>query len=89
VPDPYLSVLALDLEKVTASIGAGYHLGKHWRFDAVYAHIFGFSTTVDANEAAVPRINPVKGNATPPQAVNGGDYSARADLIGIGGEYRF
>ena len=89
VPEPYLSVLALDVAKVTASVGAGFHLGAHWRFDAVYAHIFGFSTTVTPEEAAVPRINPVKGNATPMQAVNGGDYSAQADLIGLGAEYRF
>src|SRR6185312_3127398 len=44
VPTPYLSVLALDLEKVTASIGAGYHLGPHWRIDALYAHVFGVAT---------------------------------------------
>jgi hypothetical protein len=31
----------------------------------------------------------VKGNPTPAQAVNGGVYSARADVLGVGLNYKF
>ena len=89
VPPAYTSVLAFDLEKITLGTGVGFHFGKKWRFDAVYAHVFGFGKTVTPEEAAVPRINPVKGNDTATQAVNGGDYRAQADVIGLGGEYRW
>jgi long-chain fatty acid transport protein len=89
VPNAYLSVLTLDLNKVTASLGAGYHIGKHWRLDAVYAHIFASDATVSPAEALSPRVNPVKGNPTQTESVNGGSYSARADVIGLGVEYKF
>jgi long-chain fatty acid transport protein len=89
IPRAYLSPLTLDLNKVTASIGGSLHVGKHWRLDAVYAHVFTGDATVDPAEAAVPRVNPVKGNPTAGEAVNGGLYSARADVIGVGVNYRF
>jgi hypothetical protein len=37
----------------------------------------------------VPRVNPVKGNPTQTEAVNGGMYAARADVLGVGLNYRF
>jgi hypothetical protein len=37
----------------------------------------------------VPRINPVKGNPTQTASVNGGSYAARADVLGVGMQYRF
>ena len=89
IPRAYLSPLTLDLNKVTASIGGSLHIGKHWRLDAVYAHVFTGDATVDPAEAAVPRVNPVKGNPTAGEAVNGGLYSARADVVGVGVNYRF
>jgi hypothetical protein len=33
-------------------------------------------------QAAVPRVNPVAGNPTPIEAINGGAYSARSDVFG-------
>ncbi len=88
VPVAYVSLLSLDMDKVTLSLGGGLHVGPHWRFDAVYAHLFASSVHVAPDEAQIPRINPLKGNA-PFEAVNGGDYSAAADLIGVGLNYRF
>ncbi len=88
VPPAYLSLQSLDFDKVTLSFGPSVHVGTHWRFDAVYAHIFAKSVTVDPTEAQIPRINPLKGNA-PLEATNGGTYSATADLLGVGLEYRF
>jgi long-chain fatty acid transport protein len=81
--------LTIDLNKYTASLGGGLHIGQHWRLDAVYAHVFTSQATVDPAEAAVPRVNPVKGNPTQTEAVNGGTYAARADVLGVGVNYRF
>jgi long-chain fatty acid transport protein len=90
VPAPYLSVLTVDMNKVTTSIGGSIHIGKRWRFDAVYAHVFASNVTVTPQEAADPRINPVQGNPTSsPNAVNGGTYSASADVLGVGLNYKF
>jgi long-chain fatty acid transport protein len=89
IPRAYLSPLTIDLDKVTVSLGGSLHVGGHWRFDAVYARVFGMGETVSPAEAAVPRVNPVRGNPTQTEAVNGGTYAARADVIGVGLAYRF
>jgi long-chain fatty acid transport protein len=89
IQEPYVSPLNIDSTKVLASVGGSLFLGKHWRLDAVIAHVFASDVTVTPQEAAVPRINPVKGNPTQEAAVNGGQYSSRADVLGVGMEYRF
>jgi long-chain fatty acid transport protein len=89
IPTAYLAPLTVDLDKITTAIGAGFALGPHLRLDVLYAHIFGIDTTVAPGQAAVPRVNPVQGNITPTETINGGSYSARADVLGIGGQYRF
>jgi long-chain fatty acid transport protein len=89
VPANYESPLTVDMNKLTVSLGAGFHLGKHWRFDFVYAHVFGESVTTPAATAAVPAINPVKGNATTPDTINGGKYTAHADIVGLGVNFVF
>jgi hypothetical protein len=43
---------------------------------------------VDPNEAKITRINPLPGNATP-EYVNGGNYSASANILGVGLNYRW
>ncbi len=88
VPHAYLSLNALDFEKVTLSLGATIHVGKRWGFDAVYAHLFASSVYVDPATAKVPRINPLKGNAEF-EPVNGGKYEPTADLFGVGVRYKF
>ena len=75
-------------DKVVASLGGSLFIGKHWRFDAVWAHLFASTVTVSPDTAAIPRVNPINGNATF-EAVNGGTYSASADLIGVGLNYVF
>ena len=88
VPTEYLSVSGLDFEKVIASIGGSLYLGKHWRLDATYAHAFEFSKYVDPATAKVEPVNPISGN--PVYApTNGGWYSASADILGIGMNYKF
>ncbi len=88
VPPEYLSLSSLDFDKVTVSLGAGLHLGERWRLDAVYAHIFASGVRVEPRTAQLGRVNPIKGNA-PFEPVNGGTYSASADLFGIGANYSF
>jgi long-chain fatty acid transport protein len=89
IPPAYVSALTIDSTKITTAIGAGLHVGEHWRFDLTAAHVFASDVTVAPDQAAVPRVNPVKGNPTRTEAINGGTYSARADIIGVGMEYRF
>jgi long-chain fatty acid transport protein len=89
VPNAYLSPLTIDMDKVTVAIGGGLHIGDHWRLDGMYAHVFTGGTTVSPAEAAVPRVNPVRGNPTAVDAINGGTYSARADVLGVGLNYKF
>ena len=88
VPVPYVSLLSLDMSKVTTSIGAGIHFAKHWRVDLLYAHLFCSTVYVSPAVAQIPHINPLNGNA-PLEAVNGGTYTAEADLIGLGANYAF
>jgi long-chain fatty acid transport protein len=85
----YVSPLTIDSNKELASLGGGLFIGKHLRLDAVLSHVFASSVTVTPQEAAVPRVNPVKGNPTATASVNGGQYASRADVIGVGMEYRF
>ncbi len=88
IPREYLSLNALDFEKVTLSLGGTLHMGKHWGFDIVYAHLFASTVYVDPATAKVPRINPLKGNAEF-EPVNGGKYEPTADLFGVGVRYKF
>ena len=88
VPTDYLSISSLDFDKVIASIGGSLYVGRRWRFDGTYAHVFEMSTYVNPNTAQIPRVNPIAGN--PSRApVNGGWYSATADVFGIGLNYKF
>jgi long-chain fatty acid transport protein len=88
VPIEYLNLSALDFNKWTASLGGSLFIGPHWRFDGVWAHSFIDSVYVDPSIAKVARINPIKGNA-PFEEINGGTYSAGADLFGVGLNYLF
>ncbi len=89
IPRAYLSPLTIDMNKVTVALGVGIHVNPHWRFDATYAHIFAFDVDVSPEEAAITRVNPVRGNPTPVEAVNGGHYSASANVFGVGLNYLF
>jgi long-chain fatty acid transport protein len=89
IPAAYESPLTTDLDKLITTLGVGFHVGRHWRFDLLYAHAFEESVNVSPSTAAVPAINPVKGNPTPVYPINAGTYSAHADVVGIGMNYRF
>jgi long-chain fatty acid transport protein len=88
VPDDYMSLSSLDFDKTLVAIGGGLYIGKNWRFDALYGHVFAKETYVDPSTAQIPRINPLKGNA-PHEAVNGGTYTASSDLIGVGLNFKY
>ncbi len=61
VPPAYLSLSSLDFPKWITSLGGSLHVGKHWRFDAVFAHVFANSVYVDPNTAADPAHQPAAG----------------------------
>ncbi|WP_394846672.1 outer membrane protein transport protein [Pendulispora brunnea] len=89
IPTPYLSPLTIDMDKYTVSFGGSLHVGDHWRLDAVYARIFAPDQEVSPAEAAVPKVNPVRGNPTATESINGGSYTASANVFGVGVNYRF
>ncbi len=89
IPAPWVSPLTYDANKVIVGAGASLHAGGNWRFDAVGALVLLAGTEVAPDEARVPRINPVQGNPTSTEAVNGGTYRARALILGVGAEYKF
>jgi long-subunit fatty acid transport protein len=77
------------MNKVMLGMGGSIHIGAHWRFDAMFAHTFASTVYVDPSIAAVPKVNPVQGNPTQSEAINGGTYTASADVLGVGLNYKF
>jgi len=88
IPADYLSVLTVDVNKLTTSLGVGIEIDA-WRFDMTYGHIFGFTAEVDPRTAKVPAQIPIEANRPQPRGVNGGTYAVRADVVGIGLVYSF
>lgn len=89
VPTAYVAPLTVDSGKLVTSIGGSVVVNEHLRLDAVLSHTFEGSVTVTPEQAAVPLINPVKGNPTQSVTVNGGNYTANLWVLGGGLEYRF
>lgn len=89
IPREWVTALTYDANKLTIGAGGSIHVAPHWRMDAVAALVMLGSTTVDPSEAMVPRVNPVKGNPTQTEAINGGSYSASALILGVGAQYTF
>jgi long-chain fatty acid transport protein len=89
IPEEWVSPLTYDANKIIGSAGGSLHVGEHWRMDAVFSIVLLDGTILDPAKAQVPRVNPVKGNPTKTEAINGGDYSARAVILGVGAQYKF
>jgi long-chain fatty acid transport protein len=89
VPTSYVAPLTVDNNKVIASIGGSIIVDKHLRLDGVLSHTIQGDVYVNPASASVPLINPVKGNATPQDFVNGGTYHVNTWVLGGGLEYRF
>lgn len=89
IPPEWVSPLTYDADKLIGSAGGSVHVGEHWRMDAVASLVLLNSTTVDPADAQVPRVNPVRGNPTRTEPINGGEYSARAIVLGVGLNYKF
>ena len=89
LPADYVTAFTVDGDKVVTSIGGSIFVGKHLRLDGVISHPFQSDAHVDARTAAVPIINPVQGNPTTPDRINGGTYHVDLWVIGGGLEYRF
>lgn len=94
IPPSYLSVLTVDVDKVQVALGGSIYVGekRNLRLDAVIGHTFGFTTDVDPHEAAISKVKVVRANDPPDPRVtkiNGGTYSAAADVIGIGLSWKY
>ncbi len=89
LPTNYVTPFTVDGDKVVASIGGSIYLGPHLRLDGVISHPFQADVSVDARTAAVPIINPVQGNPTTPDRINGGTYHVDLWVIGGGLQYVF
>jgi long-chain fatty acid transport protein len=89
VPTAYVAPLTIDNNKVIASIGGSIVVSKHLRLDGVLSHTIQGDVFVNPATAAVPLINPVKGNQVAQDYVNGGTYHANTWVLGGGLEYRF
>jgi long-chain fatty acid transport protein len=89
IPQQWVSPLTYDANRLIGSVGAGIHFREHWRVDAMAALALLDGTVVPPDQAQVPRVNPVAGNPTKTEAINGGEYSARAIILGVGINYRF
>lgn len=89
IPPEWVSPLTYDANNVVGSVGIGLRIGEHWRMDGVGALVLLDGTDVDPADAKVPRINPVRGNPTATEAINGGSYTARALILGAGVNYKF
>ncbi len=74
VPPSYVAPLTVDNNKVIASIGGSIVVSKQLRLDGVVSHTIQGDVHVTPQEAAVPLINPVQGNPTATETVNGGTY---------------
>lgn len=89
VPDDYLHVLTLDSDKVSTSLGLGVHIGKV-RIDAAYGHVFMLDRAVDPASAKIAQVSPVIANPPEhPTYINGGQYSSRGDIVGLGITYQY
>lgn len=89
VPNEYVSVLTIDSNKVTPTLGAGLTIGSV-RLDMVLAHAFFFTQDVDPKQAKIGQVSPVVANPSPnPNIINGGTYAANATMIGLGAMYTF
>jgi long-subunit fatty acid transport protein len=80
VPAPYLSLSSLDFDKWLFSFGGGLAFTERARFDFSYVYVRTQSETVAPEDARLPRINPLSGNA-PPEHVNGGRYGINAHVL--------
>jgi long-chain fatty acid transport protein len=89
IPNAYESVLTIDQNKITAAVG-GSLTWRKLRLDFVYAHVFGFDVNVNPSNAGLPLISPVLENPPKtPDYINGGMYSAHAEVLGLGLAYTF
>src|SRR5262249_29488096 len=89
IPNEYLTPLTADLNRLTLGFGVGIRPHPKWRLDALYAHVFSFQVEVDPGTAAVSPVNPVRGNPTVPQPINGGTYSNAGNIVGLGLNVQF
>ncbi len=89
IPKEWVSPLTYDANKVVGSVGGSVHVGSHWRMDGMAGLVLLEGTDVAPGEAKVPRVNPVKGNPTATESINGGTYAARAIVLGVGARYLF
>jgi long-subunit fatty acid transport protein len=88
LPPAYETPLTVDANKVVASAGLGLAIFGKLRLDVMASHAFQSDVNVPSGSAAVPLINPVQGNPTATDTVNGGIYHVNLWVWGAGLEYK-
>jgi long-chain fatty acid transport protein len=89
IPKEWVSPLTYDANKMIGSLGSSIYIGQHWRMDGLVGLVLYDGVDLAPRDARVPRVNPVAGNPTKTESINGGTYSARAIILGVGAQYRF
>ncbi len=84
-PDEYLSPLTFDGNKLIATIGAGYAVGRY-TVDALLGYVKVADRTVAPDVGVSPQLTPVRDPSAEPLTtyVNWGDYTTSWLLIGAG-----
>ena len=76
--------------RTIAMVGLSSNYYNASSFAGIYLDANGYDLVpVNPAQAAVPQVNPVKGNPSPTHSVNGGTYKSRADVVGVGLDYVF
>jgi len=88
VPPAYLSLSSLDFDKLMLALGVAANVLPALRVDLTFAHLILMPANVSAGDAQLTRVNPLSGNATA-EAVNGGSYRARGNVLSAGFAYLF
>lgn len=91
IPPSYLSVQTVDLDKVQLALGGSLYLVERaLRLDIVIAHTFGIPVDVDPHDAQISRVHVVRANYPDGEVkINGGRYTAQADVLGVGLSWKY
>lgn len=81
IPVDMMTPMSVDLDKILASVGAAYGLGR-WQVELTVSHVFMWDRVV--TDSKVYQTNPVRPAFTDVTAVGNGHYQSQATIVGAG-----